>query len=149
MYHCTCTVFEIYFSHAPDWLLYVTKRHQHTLNSYVSVHKYVRIRRYAPDFRHENTQCWCIVLCTYICVHVHTYVGLRTHTTGRNLWCVNSPVRVFKLVKMTTRSQRDKEKKQQEEFQSILRRLLLEEDNKYCADCDAKGIFWVSNPVVA
>lgn len=45
---------------------------------------------------------------------------------------------------MTTRSQRDKEKKQQEEFQSILRRLLLEEDNKYCADCDAKGPRWAS-----
>lgn len=43
--------------------------------------------------------------------------------------------------KMSTRAQRDKEKKQQEEFQAILRRLLLEEDNKYCADCDAKGSF--------
>lgn len=46
--------------------------------------------------------------------------------------------------KMSTRAQRDKEKKQQEEFQAILRRLLLEEDNKYCADCDAKGPRWAS-----
>lgn len=45
---------------------------------------------------------------------------------------------------MSTRIQRDKEKKQQEEFQAILRRLLLEEDNKYCADCDAKGPRWAS-----
>ncbi|XP_070555754.1 stromal membrane-associated protein 1-like isoform X6 [Ptychodera flava] len=45
---------------------------------------------------------------------------------------------------MATRSQRDKEKKSQERYQSVLARLLREEDNKYCADCDAKGPRWTS-----
>ncbi|XP_077991422.1 uncharacterized protein LOC144445665 isoform X2 [Glandiceps talaboti] len=45
---------------------------------------------------------------------------------------------------MSTRTQRDREKSKQEKFQGVLARLLREEDNKYCADCDAKGPRWAS-----
>ena len=40
---------------------------------------------------------------------------------------------------MSSRNQKDKAKNIQEKYQMILSRLLREEDNKYCADCDAKG----------
>lgn len=40
---------------------------------------------------------------------------------------------------MTTRSEREKAQKLNEEHQTILSKLLKEEDNKYCADCEAKG----------
>lgn len=36
-------------------------------------------------------------------------------------------------------SSKDKQQKQQEKFQAILSGLLREEDNKYCADCEAKA----------
>ncbi|RNA06154.1 stromal membrane-associated 1-like isoform X1 [Brachionus plicatilis] len=41
-------------------------------------------------------------------------------------------------------SSKDKLQRQQEKFQAILSALLREEDNKYCADCDAKGPRWAS-----
>lgn len=41
-------------------------------------------------------------------------------------------------------SSKDKIQRQQEKFQAILSSLLREEDNKYCADCDAKGPRWAS-----
>lgn len=40
---------------------------------------------------------------------------------------------------MTTRSEREKAQKLNEQHQAILSKLLREVDNKYCADCEAKG----------
>ncbi|XP_056251313.1 stromal membrane-associated protein 1 isoform X3 [Seriola aureovittata] len=45
---------------------------------------------------------------------------------------------------MTTRSEREKAQKLNEQHQAILSKLLREEDNKYCADCEAKGPRWAS-----
>ncbi|XP_041044135.1 stromal membrane-associated protein 1 isoform X1 [Carcharodon carcharias] len=45
---------------------------------------------------------------------------------------------------MSTRSEREKSQKQNEQHQVILSKLLREEDNKYCADCEAKGPRWAS-----
>ncbi|GCB62574.1 stromal membrane-associated protein 1 isoform X1 [Scyliorhinus torazame] len=45
---------------------------------------------------------------------------------------------------MSTRSEREKSQKQNEQHQLILSKLLREEDNKYCADCEAKGPRWAS-----
>ncbi|XP_069742260.1 stromal membrane-associated protein 1 isoform X2 [Narcine bancroftii] len=45
---------------------------------------------------------------------------------------------------MATRSEREKSQKQNEQHQAILSKLLREEDNKYCADCEAKGPRWAS-----
>ncbi|TSK22720.1 Stromal membrane-associated protein 1 [Bagarius yarrelli] len=39
---------------------------------------------------------------------------------------------------MTTRSEREKAQKLNEQHQAILSKMLREEDNKYCADCEAK-----------
>lgn len=48
----------------------------------------------------------------------------------------NNPL---KFGDMTTRSEREKAQKQNEQHQAILSKLLREDDNKYCADCQAKG----------
>ncbi|KAF5910129.1 stromal membrane-associated protein 1-like isoform X1, partial [Clarias magur] len=45
---------------------------------------------------------------------------------------------------MTTRSEREKAQKLNEQHQAILTKMLREEDNKYCADCEAKGPRWAS-----
>uniref|UniRef100_A0A3Q3LQ46 Stromal membrane-associated protein 1-like n=1 Tax=Mastacembelus armatus TaxID=205130 RepID=A0A3Q3LQ46_9TELE len=45
---------------------------------------------------------------------------------------------------MTTRSEREKAQKLNEQHQAILSKLLRQEDNKYCADCEAKGPRWAS-----
>ncbi|XP_069091813.1 stromal membrane-associated protein 1 isoform X2 [Pleurodeles waltl] len=45
---------------------------------------------------------------------------------------------------MATRSEREKALKLNEQHQAILSRMLREEDNKYCADCEAKGPRWAS-----
>ncbi|KAF7661160.1 hypothetical protein LDENG_00267670 [Lucifuga dentata] len=45
---------------------------------------------------------------------------------------------------MTTRSEREKSQKLNEQHQAILSKMLREEDNKYCADCEAKGPRWAS-----
>lgn len=42
--------------------------------------------------------------------------------------------------KMTSKLDKEKQKTQQEKYQNILSALLRDEDNKYCVDCDAKGI---------
>ena len=42
---------------------------------------------------------------------------------------------------MSTRSERDRQKSLQDKYQMILSQLLKDEDNKYCVDCDAKGLF--------
>ena len=41
---------------------------------------------------------------------------------------------------MALRTEKDRAKAQQEKFQAILSGLLRDEDNKYCEDCDAKGL---------
>ncbi|KAM3834079.1 stromal membrane-associated protein 1-like [Diretmus argenteus] len=45
---------------------------------------------------------------------------------------------------MTTRSERERAQKLNEQHQVILSKMLREEDNKYCADCEAKGPRWAS-----
>ncbi|XP_062422735.1 stromal membrane-associated protein 1 isoform X3 [Pungitius pungitius] len=45
---------------------------------------------------------------------------------------------------MTTRSEREKAQKLNEQHQVILSQLLREDDNKLCADCEAKGPRWAS-----
>ena len=40
---------------------------------------------------------------------------------------------------MATRAEREKSKKKLEQAHAILTHLLREDDNKYCADCEAKG----------
>ncbi|XP_053188931.1 stromal membrane-associated protein 1 [Scomber japonicus] len=45
---------------------------------------------------------------------------------------------------MTTRSEREKAQKLNEQHQAILSKLLREDYNKYCADCEAKGPRWAS-----
>ncbi|KAI4813022.1 hypothetical protein KUCAC02_024376 [Chaenocephalus aceratus] len=45
---------------------------------------------------------------------------------------------------MTTRSEREKAQKLNEQHQVILSQLLREEANKHCADCEAKGPRWAS-----
>lgn len=47
---------------------------------------------------------------------------------------------------MATRSCREKAQKLNEQHQLILSKLLREEDNKYCADCEAKGSSDVAAP---
>lgn len=41
-------------------------------------------------------------------------------------------------------TEKEKSQKFQEKYQAILSALLKEDDNKYCADCDAKGPRWAS-----
>lgn len=45
---------------------------------------------------------------------------------------------------MSTRSEKERQKHQQEKFQAALANLLKDDDNKYCVDCDAKGPRWAS-----
>ncbi|XP_056264505.1 stromal membrane-associated protein 1-like [Pseudoliparis swirei] len=45
---------------------------------------------------------------------------------------------------MATRSEREKAFKLNEQHQNTLSKMLREEDNKYCADCEAKGPRWAS-----
>ncbi|CAB1343626.1 unnamed protein product [Coregonus sp. 'balchen'] len=45
---------------------------------------------------------------------------------------------------MSTRSEREKAQKLNEQHQAILTKMLREDDNKYCADCEAKGPRWAS-----
>ncbi|XP_074503087.1 stromal membrane-associated protein 1-like isoform X9 [Sebastes fasciatus] len=45
---------------------------------------------------------------------------------------------------MTTRSEREKAQKLNEQHQVILSNLLREQHNKFCADCEAKGPRWAS-----
>lgn len=42
---------------------------------------------------------------------------------------------------MTSKAEKEKQKLIQEKCQNILAELLRDEDNKYCVDCDAKGLY--------
>ena len=66
---------------------------------------------------------------------VNTSWGLRS------LWRLSISRNNFQTEKseMTTRSEREKAQKLNEQHQAILSKLLREDDNKYCADCEAKG----------
>ena len=46
---------------------------------------------------------------------------------------------------MTSKLDKDKQKALQEKYQGILCALLRDEDNKYCVDCDAKGVYIILN----
>ncbi len=48
------------------------------------------------------------------------------------------------MASRATRSDQEKRKLEQTKLQEVLAQLLKEEDNRYCADCDAKGPRWVS-----
>lgn len=41
---------------------------------------------------------------------------------------------------MTSKSEKDRAKQIQDRCQNILIQMLKDEDNKYCVDCDAKGM---------
>lgn len=47
---------------------------------------------------------------------------------------------VVDVKEMASRTEKDRAKAQQEKFQAILSNFLKDEDNKYCVDCDAKGL---------
>lgn len=49
---------------------------------------------------------------------------------------------------MATRSEREKAQKLNEQHQAILSKMLREEDNKYCADCEAKGVVFVLSAIL-
>lgn len=42
--------------------------------------------------------------------------------------------------RMTTRHEKERAKQIQEKCQNLLTQMLRDEDNKYCVDCDAKGL---------
>ena len=46
---------------------------------------------------------------------------------------------------MASKYEKDKQKSLHEKHQSILSALLRDEDNKYCVDCDAKGLLYLVN----
>lgn len=41
---------------------------------------------------------------------------------------------------MTTRMEKERAKQIQDKCQNLLNQMLRDEDNKYCVDCDAKGL---------
>lgn len=49
---------------------------------------------------------------------------------------------------MATRSEREKAQKLNEQHQAILSKMLREEDNKYCADCEAKGATFTLSKII-
>ena len=49
---------------------------------------------------------------------------------------------------MATRSEREKAQKLNEQHQAILSKMLREEDNKYCADCEAKGATFALSKII-
>lgn len=53
-------------------------------------------------------------------------------------------IKILGVKKMATKGDKEKKKLEQERLQAILNQLLREDDNKYCADCDAKGPRWAS-----
>ena len=99
--------------------------------------------------------CVCVYACVCVCVcffqqrshrstptdrhtdtlrHRHTDRHTDTDTQTPTDRHTDSPSGV-----MATRSEREKALKLNEQHQVILAALLREDDNKYCADCEAKG----------
>ena len=48
----------------------------------------------------------------------------------------------IKNMSSISKMEKDKQKLIQEKCQTILAQMLRDEDNKYCVDCDAKGMLW-------
>ncbi|KAA8595187.1 hypothetical protein FQN60_012322 [Etheostoma spectabile] len=68
-------------------------------------------------------------------------VSFRIPVGGEGIPVPGNPT---KAVSMATRSERERAQKLNEQHQAILSKMLREEDNKYCADCEAKGPRWAS-----
>ena len=45
-------------------------------------------------------------------------------------------------------NKKEKEKQMQDKLQIILADLLKDDDNKYCVDCDSKGLFLFHFPLI-
>lgn len=45
---------------------------------------------------------------------------------------------------MTSRSEKERTKQIQDKCQDLLTQMLRDEDNKYCVDCDAKGLLYIN-----
>merc|ERR1711977_395609 len=54
------------------------------------------------------------------------------------------PTIVGKMASRKTKSDVEREKVIQNRLQELLKRMLQDEDNKYCVDCDSKGPRWAS-----
>lgn len=46
---------------------------------------------------------------------------------------------VQQILKMSSKTEKDKAKQIQDKCQAVLNEMLRDEDNKYCVDCDSKG----------
>lgn len=42
---------------------------------------------------------------------------------------------------MTSKAEKERQKQIQDKCQTLLDQMLRDDDNKYCVDCDAKGMF--------
>lgn len=42
---------------------------------------------------------------------------------------------------MSSKAEKDRQKQIQDRCQNMLTQMLRDDDNKYCVDCDAKGLF--------
>jgi len=49
--------------------------------------------------------------------------------------------KTLSAARMTSRHEKERAKQIQEKCQNLLTQMLRDEDNKYCVDCDAKGLF--------
>ena len=46
---------------------------------------------------------------------------------------------------MSTKAEKERQKQIQDKCQTLLTQMLRDEDNKYCVDCDAKGMYSCSS----
>lgn len=79
--------------------------------------------------------CFSIFCCA--CVKWDRKLSIQTENTKTN----NNKQIQNKTMSMLSK---DKAAKLQEKYQAILSNMLREEENKYCADCEAKGPRWTS-----
>jgi len=57
-------------------------------------------------------------------------------------WILSTPWK--NMASRKSKSDMEREKVIQNRLQELLKRMIQDEDNKYCVDCDAKGPRWVS-----